>query len=158
MVVMNGVNEKATCTSYQVKGNSVIDLVWVDYRIIKKVMNGLVVWNKDTEILGDHRIVTMDFKWRESEGREEKSTSSVDEQQDLKTEKRPVSWKKRAKAEDWMVFRELLGRELKERKEEKEDGEKKEQEDIERRIRMVDNESATKHEKITLLGKTGENG
>ena len=62
MVLMNGVNNLAQYTSYQSTGNSVIDLFWVEYRSVKRVSE-VIVWNHEMEILGDHRIVTMDYQW-----------------------------------------------------------------------------------------------
>ena len=114
--VMNGVRERARFTSYQVAGNSVIDLMWVEHKRVQDVL-ALTVWNEDFEVLGDHRIVTMDFsqlnldlQCRPAGVREENTRTTEDK------EKRPLSWKKRVKEDDWKRFREILCRELTERK------------------------------------------
>ena len=60
LVVMNGVKEQARFTSYQVAGNSVIDLMWVEHKRVQDVL-AMTVWNEDMEVLGDHRIMTMDL-------------------------------------------------------------------------------------------------
>ena len=60
LVVMNGVKQQARFTSYQVAGNSVIDLLWVEHKRVQDVF-AMRVWNEDMEVLGDHRIVTMDM-------------------------------------------------------------------------------------------------
>ena len=60
LVVMNGVKQQARFTSYQVAGNSVIDLLSVEHKRVQDVL-AVRIWNEDMEVLGDHRIVTMDM-------------------------------------------------------------------------------------------------
>ena len=119
LVVMNGVRERARFTSYQVAGNSVIDLMWVEHKRVQDVL-ALTVWNEDFEVLGDHRIVTMDFSQLNLDLQCRAAGLRVREENTRRTEdkeKRPLSWKKRVKEDDWKRFREILCRELTERKE-----------------------------------------
>ena len=96
-----------------------IDLMWVEHKRVQDVL-ALTVWNEDFEVLGDHRIVTMDFsqlnldlQYRAAGLRMRKENTRTIEDK----EKRPLSWKKRVKEDDWERFREILCRELIERKE-----------------------------------------
>jgi hypothetical protein len=56
------VNHLAQYTSYQVAGNSVIDSFWVEHRALQRASE-VTVWDHEMEILGDHRIVTLDYQW-----------------------------------------------------------------------------------------------
>ena len=92
-----------------------IDLMWVEH---KRVLLAMTVWNEDMEVLGDHRIMTMDLMQMNVDLEHRVGGPRVREKKDAESkEKRPLSWKKRVKDEDWIRFREVLCQELKERKE-----------------------------------------
>jgi len=86
----------------------------------------VTVWDHEMEILGDHRIVTLDYKWEVAEKEQEKKKKKKKKKKrelgienKTRVEKRPLSWRKRAREEEWKKFRELLRDEMKEKKERK---------------------------------------
>jgi len=61
LMVLNGHGTKATPTSQQVKGCSVIDLICVEYEAVNRVQE-LRVWDDDIVAdLSDHRLVTVEI-------------------------------------------------------------------------------------------------